>query len=279
MTTETLAPPDAAPASPPPAGVTPAVEALTPPAWYGDIADADLKSWVDNKNFKDAPSALKAARDLERMVGDPSRRVELPKEGEDITQSPLWDKLGVPKAAADYKLSRPQLPDGMEWDAGFETAALEAGAKLRAPPHVVQGLMDVYAQHQIAQHAMLAEHRKKEADDVASLYKEWGQDKDSNIEAARRAARFLGLSAQELGALETGLIGGRNLIAALTKLGRPIREGSTITGDSSPMIGAEAAKSELARLNDRIGRGETLSSEDSARRSELYKILHPKKAR
>lgn len=252
---------------------TSASDLLNTGPWYGEIKDPDLKSWAEKNNPKDAESTLKQLRDAQKIIGDPNR-VSLPKDGEDITQSDIWDKLKVPKEAKGYEIKRPTLPEGMTYDENFETQVKEAAAKLRVHPTQLQGLVDIYAQSQIAQFNDLQKHKADEAAALTTLLKDWGAEKDVNIELAKRGAKFLGLSTEETDALEKGLLGGPLVMKALLKFGKVAREGSTVDGDSAPIIGKEALKAELAGLNDRIGKGEKLSDAEMQKRSALYKQIH-----
>jgi hypothetical protein len=193
----------------------------------------------------------------------------MPKDGDDFTQWEGHDKLGIPKEAKDYKIERPQLPEGMTWDENFENTVKDAAAKLRIHPTQLKGLVDVYSQAQIAQHTALKEHQAEEAGKLQELFKEWGAEKGQNVEFSKRGAKYLGWTDAEVAAIET-VQGGRELLTALNKLGRKVREGATVDGDPASTFGAEAALAELNRLNERIERGEQLPKEDLARRSRLY---------
>lgn len=262
---------------------TVAAQLVEKPFWDG-FQDAELKGWAEKNNLKDVESTAKQLRDAQRMIGD-NTRVSLPKEGDDITQSEIWDKLNVPKEAKGYELKRPTLPDGMAYDEGFEGEIKEVAAKLRAPPHVVQGMLDAYAQKQIADFTALKQQESKDKADLDELYKEWGVQKgpdgkwqlenSDNVQFAKRFARFAGLTQEEITALDQNVLGGSLVMKAMAKIGRHLKEGALIDGDSSPVIGAEAALSELNRLNDRIAAGEALSKDDLARRSRLYKEAAP----
>lgn len=253
-----------------------AAAALNEAPWYGALPETNddekgFKQWVENKKFSDPIVALKAQRDLEKHVG--ANRVALPKDGDDFTQWEGHDKLGIPKEAKDYKIDRPQLPEGMTWDEGFENTVKDAAAKLRIHPTQLKGLVDVYSQAQIAQHNSLKEHQAEEAGKLQELFKEWGAEKGQNVDFAKRGAKFLGWTDEEVAAVES-VEGGRKLMTALNKLGRKVKEGSSVDGDGSPVIGVEAAKAAIQRFNDRIAKGETLTKEEMAQRSSLYKQVH-----
>lgn len=254
-----------------------ATEVLNAGPWYGDLPETNddeksFKEWVGKKDFKDPVATLKAYQGLEKQLG--TNRIALPGEKDDISQWEGWDKMGVPKEAKGYTLEKPTLPDGMAWDEGFETQAKEMAAKLRVHPTQLKGLMDLYVQSQVARHNDLKEHQTKETGELQALLKDWGAEKDVNIELAKRGARFLGLTKDEQNALEAGLLGSKTLMSAMLKIGKNVREGSSMDGGASPLIGVESAKAELARLNDRIGRGETLTAEEMKARSALYKQIH-----
>ena len=252
---------------------TTTADVLNEKPWYGEIKDTELKTWAEKNNPKDAESTLKQLRDAQKLIGDPNR-VSLPKAGEDITQSEIWDKLGVPKEAKGYEIKRPTLPEGMTYDENFEGQVKETAAKLRIHPTQVQGLVDLYAQSRIGEFNSLKEHQEKEAADLQGLLKEWGADKPVNVELAKRGAKFLGIPQDEIDALESGVLGGRKVMQALLKFGKAAREGSSVDGDSSPLIGKEALKAELARLNERIGKGEALNADEMKQRTALYKQIH-----
>lgn len=242
--------------------------------WYGEIKDPDLKTWAEKNNPKDAESTLKQLRDAQKLIGD-GNRVSLPKDGDDITQHEIWDKLNVPKEAKGYegKIKRPEMPEGLTYDEALEKQYLDHAAKVRTPPHIVQQNIDFIAQQRIAEFNALKEHQTKEAAELQGLLKEWGADKEVNLELTRRGAKYLGWSDAEVKAIES-VQGGRDVLTALYKLGKNVREGSAFDGDSSPVVGKEAAKAELARINERVGRGEVLTAEDNAKRTQLYKMVH-----
>lgn len=254
-----------------------ATDVLNKGPWYGDLPETNddekaFKQWADKKAFKDPLSALKGYRELEKQFG--SNRVALPGEKDDLSQWEGWDKLGVPKEAKDYVLERPQLPEGMQWDEAFEAQAKEAAAKLRIPPAQLKGMMDLLVQSRVAEFNGMKEHQAKESGELQTLFKEWGAEKDVNIELAKRGAKFLGLSKEETAALESGLLGSKTLMSAMLKIGKNVREGSSMDAGASPLIGKEAATAELARINERIGRGEKLTAEEMKTRSALYKQIH-----
>ena len=56
----------------------------------------------------------------QRLVG--AERIALPGRNQDLAAWEGWDRLGRPARPEDYVITRPELPDGMEWDATAEAA-------------------------------------------------------------------------------------------------------------------------------------------------------------
>lgn len=251
-----------------------ATDIIAEKPWFDGFKDADLKGWAEKNGLKDAESTAKQLRDAQKLIGSSANKLDLPKDGEDFTQWAGHDKLGIPKEAKAYEIAKPQLPEGMTWDESFEGQVKEAAAKLRLHPSQLNGLVDVYTQARVAEFNELQKHTNDERAATQNLLKEWGADKDANIEFAKRGGKFLGLSGEEMDAIEKGLIGGPALMKALLKFGKAAREGSSVDGDASPIIGKEALKAELNRLNERIGKGETLTAEEMKKRSALYSQIH-----
>ena len=246
--------------------------------WYGALPEANdddkaFKGWVDKKGFKDPVSALKGYRELEKHVG--ANRVLLPGEKDDFTQWEGHDKLGSPKEAKGYTIEKPTLPEGMAWDENFEGVIKDVAAKVRLHPSQLKPLVDAYTQVQVANFNKLKENEAKDTADLQTLFKEWGADKDVNVDFAKRGGKYFGLTTEEIADLEKGLLGGRTIMTALAKIGRKVREGATVDGDAASTFGAEAALAELDKLNERIGKGESLSKDELARRSKLYAEAGP----
>jgi hypothetical protein len=243
--------------------------------WYGEIKDPEIKAWVEKKNPKDAESTFKSAFELEKMMGDKGR-IALPKDTDDITQWDGWEKLGVPKDASGYaeKIKRPEMPEGLTYDEAEEKAYFEHAAKTKTPAHIVQQNLDYIAQQRIAEHTKAKEFIASEQKATDDYIKTWGAEADANKALIRRAAKFVGLDEAETDALDKRLLGGPTVLKALLKIGKAVREGSSIEGESSPLMGKEAAQAELASLNERIGRGENLTAAEHAKRATLYQRVH-----
>ena len=153
--------------------------------WYGEIADAELKTWAATKNFSDPATALAAFRNTERFVGAPADSlIRKPKDANDAAGIAAYRAaLGVPEAADKYEIPVPegQAPTLAEW-------AKPVFHKLGVPADIAKGLATEWNGFLETQ-TKAAEQADKEALAAAdvTLRKDWGNQYDANRELARRA--------------------------------------------------------------------------------------------
>lgn len=218
------------------------------PAWYGEIADPELKTWAENKKFADPVTALKSQRELEKLIGSKADSIGLPEEGKDLSEWQGWDKLGVPKEAKAYveAVKMPELPEGMQMDQALVEKAFEIGAAKRIPPAHMQEMVNLFAETQTAQFNAAKEIDAADRKAVDDMYTEWGAAKPENLELAKRAAKELGFDDDLIGeASETQ--GSAKFIAKMLEVGKRLSEGGLITGSSGGM-NAQQAADELAAM-------------------------------
>lgn len=181
----------------------------------------ELKALVETKGYRTPADVVQAYAHAQRALG--SEKIPLPKDG-------IWDqvareRLGIPAAPAGYALRRPDLPDGIAWDEGFEQAALPIAHGLGLTPQQLQGLMDFYASHQAEAFATAGRARQHQQDQAATALKdEWGPDYAVKLAQAARAARYFG--GEDLLTLlnESGLGNNPQLIRAFEKAGALLGE-------------------------------------------------------
>src|SRR5258708_5378414 len=96
----TTAPPAAAPAGDAP--------------FYSTFDDADLKGFAEVNGLKTPLHAVQQLREAQKLIGVPKDElVRVPKaDAKQEDWNPIWDRLGRPKEAAEYKLEVPQGDDG-----------------------------------------------------------------------------------------------------------------------------------------------------------------------
>lgn len=235
------APPAGDPGTPP-AGDKPAASSGS---WYDNIDDADLKGYVQNKGWKDPKELADGYRNLEKLLG--GEKIPMPKGADDKEGwARVYDALGRPKTADDYKLQVPEGDDGAfaKVAAGkFHELGLtaEQAAGLNAWwNETQQGRMTEYTQQTAA---------KAEAD-LQSLRSEWGAAYDENVEFGRRAAREYGLDQDKLTKIESAL-GTGEMIKLLAQIGRAQGESNFVdggTGSKGFGMTPEAAQQRISAL-------------------------------
>ena len=189
-------------------------------AWIASLP-TELKALVETKGYRTPADVVQAYAHAQRAIG--SEKIPLPTDG-------IWDpvareRLGIPAAPTGYALRRPDLPDGIAWDEGFEQAALPIAHGLGLTPQQLQGLMDFYASHQAEAFATAGRARQHQQDQAATALKdEWGPDYAVKLAQAARAARYFG--GEDLLTLlnESGLGNNPQLIRAFEKAGALLGE-------------------------------------------------------
>lgn len=273
--TETATAPPAAPAAAAPAAAPPAPQGHGI-AWLPAEVDADLIGHAQNKAWPGPVEAVKAHRELEKLLGADraGRTVTVPT----TTDAPEWgavfDKLGRPATAEGYKLT----VEGA--DPAFAKGAAELFHKVGLSDAQAKAIAGWYgetggamgAAAQAAQDAALqAEHE--------ALQKDWGTgpDADARKELARRAMGHLGLDAQAVDAIEK-VAGFSKVMKALAKVGDMMREhGAEGLGDigafGTTPEGAKAKRGQL--MADQAWRVKAMNPQSSewAELQRLDKII------
>lgn len=224
---------------------TPPADSGAQPAadWTSAFSD-DLKSFVATKGFR-SPADLADA--YAKADGVSAALLPPPKDGQ-------WDegaraKLGIPSMPGDYKIKRPDLPDGIPYDEALEKAALPIAHKLGLMPGQVQGLIDFISAHRVAEtKAALQTMQSHMAEAEEALRGEWGAGYERQLSLAARTAKRFG-GDDLIGALnESGFGNNPHLVRAFAKIAGLVAE-DTMKSDGSPTRpSADAALAEIARI-------------------------------
>lgn len=216
-------------------------------SWYGAFPE-DVRGFVENKGWKDPSDAITGYINLEKFLGadKAGRGLVLPKD--DATPDEwgqVYDRLGRPKSADEYKLP---VPEG---DTG-EFAKVAAGKfhELGLTAKQAESLANWYNEQSQA----MATSRMNQAgvnaeQQMAQLQQEWGKEYDTNIEAGRRAARQFGVGEEMLVKMEDAL-GTGEMLKFFAKIGRGMGEDSFVSGEGSGKFGMspEAARVRINQL-------------------------------
>jgi len=208
--------------------------------WYGDIEDAELKGWVENKGFKDPVAALQSMKNQEKLLG--SDKIAMPKDMEDKEGwDKVYDKLGRPKESADYQLPVPEGEDGEfakvagDWmhEAGLNTTQARALAEK----------WNEYASKAVGEQE--AAQAVKFEQELEGLKKEWGNEYATNVNAADQVNREFDIPKADLDAILAG--SEATLVKTLHKISKGMLEDNYKDGDNGKRFGQtkEGARAEI----------------------------------
>lgn len=193
-----------------------------PAGWWDTVKDGEVKTWLANKKYPDAESALKAHWGLERLMGadKAGRTVMLPKDENDTEGwKTLTSKLGVPESPDGYKLP---MPEGS--DDGFAKTAAKWFHEAGVPPRQASKIAEAWnnwvgEQVKAGETADRAESDKQ----MTALAQEWGKDFDAKKELAQRGyasfAKKFGLDDKAALERAESVLGAANLTKFFTGLG------------------------------------------------------------
>jgi hypothetical protein len=251
-------------------------------AWYETIEDQSTVTWAKSRGYKlDDPAdvarhALTGHYNAEKLIGldRAGRTLVIPKE--DATPQELEafaSKLGRPAASKDYKF--PEALAALKDDpmaAAFADAAHKAGYNDK---QFAAALEFTATQAQAQQAAQEQQREIKAQADVASLRTEWGGEFELRTEAARRAVRELGLSAEEAGSIEQTL-GVRKSAELFFKIGKGLLEDTAegLKGGSGAKFGLSPteAKAEIKALQSDPGFIQQFASGDREARAKMDRL-------
>jgi hypothetical protein len=243
--------------------------------WYDSFDDNELKGYVANKGWKDPRELADGYRNLEKLLG--GEKIPMPKGAEDKDGwNRVYDSLGRPKTADEYKLPVPEGDDG-----AFAKVASGKFHELGLSAAQAQGLAEWWnaTQAENQQNFTQQSAAKIEAD-MQALRKEWGGAYDENVEFGRRAAREYGLDEAKLTKIENAL-GTSEMLKLMSQIGRAQGESKFVDGENkSNRFGMtpEAARSRVEQLRgDREWTAKYLAGNADATEelNRLMKLAYP----
>ncbi|MFK0377838.1 hypothetical protein [Pandoraea sp. NPDC090278] len=183
------------------AGAASSQESAT--SWLQSLTDADVKTFAEQKGFKDAGEAVKALRDVEA-------------------------KYTIPESADAYQLPVPNGQDG-----AFAKQAAGWFHKAGIPVEQAKALT---AEWNSAQAAQVAAHQQKVQQEMTALKSEWGGQYETNLELGRRTMRAFGINPESIDKI-SGQLGDVETIRVFQRIGQGLSEGTLNPGSSG---GSEA---------------------------------------
>lgn len=168
--------------------------------WYDGI-DAEIMGHAQTKGWdlKDPKVAFSAAvqayKGVEKQIGIPADQIaRIPKDAADPGWSDLWQRLGAPKDAAEYKFDAVKFRDGSP----IEDTVAEKFRSFAAANHLPASTASAFAQF-IADLAdedaasAATEAAARLGAEEATLKRNWGTSYDTNVFLAQKAVDALGL--------------------------------------------------------------------------------------
>lgn len=218
--------------------------------WFEAFDDPDLKAVAEKKGWKSPMEAVRSYRHAEQLIGGRMDGViEIPDDTDLEGRKAIYAKLG---ASDDLEAYQP--PADLEITGGdaalqnMRELAAEFGVPVSRFPDLVQAVEShAAAQAEIEEQAMSDEIDQAER----NLQREWGKDYAAKAAAGNQAALKLGVSEDEMYALQ-GSLGVERVLRLFSQLGEEMGadtvvglDGATPGGD---VRGKAAAQRELERL-------------------------------
>ena len=248
-----------------PAGPTPAPAPAAAPApvapiakpWYDGKLDAEHVGVLQQKLWHEKPvedvatEALKSYRALEKKFGVPADQLLRFNQDDPAAMQAVYDKLGVPKTAAEYDFADAKFKDGSGVDEDVAAKFREVGTKYHVPKEAMQGMVrefvSILDEAENTENTVAAGHLETAR---ATLRQSWGGNLQANMFVAQQGAKALGLDANIINALES-VAGYVPTMQALLHLGQKLGEDKYVQG--SPGINGgtmtvEQAVAEKSRL-------------------------------
>lgn len=212
--------------------------------WTSALSD-DLRGFVQTKGFAEPKDVVESYRNLEKLHGVPKERLlALPEKMDGPEASAVWERLGKPKEAKEYKIEIPK-----EYaDEKFSSFIQETALKLNMPRSMAEGFAQAFNERQ---KAAIEESQNniqmKVTEEKNSLQKEWGSAYEQNKGIVDQTIRKLGLSADEVKAFG-GSLGIAKTMKMLHKLGEGLGEATYIDGGSGGGSGMKLLSPDSARV-------------------------------
>jgi len=157
--------------------------------WVGD--DKDLQAYVDKKGLKDAGSVTKIYQDLEKKMG---AMIGLPSEdANDVAYEKFAGKLRG-RNVGEYAAALPEgLPEDV-FDENLAGAIRQGAFDIGIPPKMYKQMEGLYWKAVGAQVKELDEKASEiKGEDEKTMRVKWGSDYDKNMELSGRAMEKTGV--------------------------------------------------------------------------------------
>lgn len=275
------------PASAPASAPAPAPNATTTTATQEGAGEAN-RWWSDEYNDlvtakgwdkQDPNAVIKAYQNVEKIVGVPGDRVlKLPGEGDPDGVQAMWGKLGKPEEASGYSV---------EWGDGIDDAFKDGLAKTFHDANLTDEQAKVlYEKYNELNDGLANEAQEQKTQqwqvELDGLQREQGTAWKEYVGGANRAAQKLGLTAEDLGAMDA-LYGPAWTVKHLASIAKALGGEVTLPNDQTPGnasttgMSAPDAKARLAALESNADWQARILNKDKTalqERRNLISIMH-----
>lgn len=278
------------PATPPAggAGDPPATPLVTPPAtppvtdWRSDI-DVSIKDHPSLKDFKSPADLAKSWVEAQKLIGVdklPMPPKDAKPEVREKFLNDVYDRLGRPKEAKEYKITDVKLPEGVDLKIAPDAVeALKTEAhKLGLLPHQLDGLYKWYVTDTANKVKAHNDGLTKEKQDTeAALRSEFGAAYDAKVAKAQELLnKFAGNDYKVL--LDKGFGNDPAVVRFMAKMAETISEDTFAKGGAEATMTPEEAKAEIPKVMDMLSKMEQSHPEYKslvARKRQLYEMAYP----
>lgn len=235
------------------------------------------------KGWKTPQDLLASYRGAEKLIGVPPESVVKIPQGEfnaEVFNTQVYDKLGRPKEATGYELSK-LVPTG--GDTKFADAAAgkfhELGLNTRQAQELTKWWNSTAGEMTTAQKTA---QDAKHATEISALKADWGQSFDSNSQLVDKAAEGFGMTQPQVEALKTAM-GPAAAMKFLHNIGTKMGVSDEfLNPDKRPTfaggLNADQAKQEIAvRRKDQAFMDKYVKGDSEAKRvmGELHARAYP----
>lgn len=226
--------------------------------WYDGVADSETvghwqnRGWDKKTAAEVAVEATRAHREAEKLIGAPANEmIRLPKDPKDEAGwKNVWERLGAPKTAADYKFDNVKDAAGNPLPQALVDTLRETAASAYLPQTAAEKVAAAVQKFIAGQgEAAAAERTAKLNEERTALQKEWGSNFEAHKFIAQQAAAKFGISTDVVTALE-GQLGYSKTMTFLRDVGMKIGEGRFIEGGPNNPGGLMTRDQALAKVSE-----------------------------
>lgn len=242
-----------APAPAPTPAPTPA-----PEQWYAG-SDAETTGYLQNRGWDKLPAkdaalaAVKSYREAEKHIGAPPDQIlRMPKDAADKEGwAKVHARLGVPADAKEYDFTGVKFTDGTELNPDVANTIRTMAHENHLPKDTAAAVAKaVVKMMETAEEGETASYNQKLELEKGTLRTNWGSNAPAYKVIAENAAKALGVTSEELAALEK-VAGYAKVMDMFRNIGSRIGEDKFIAsggGSGGNLITKEQAVAQLASL-------------------------------